>query len=424
MKYTDYVDLNYRPAKSDLVCEFYVEPAKGVSMKKATGAVASESSIGTWTTITKAPPRINKLGARVFLIKGNYVKIAYPFELFELGNMPQILSSIAGNIFGMKDIANLRLEDIKWPYQLMKSFEGPKYGIKGIRKILKIPKRPLIGTIVKPKVGLNSKEHAKVAYESWIGGLDLVKMDENLTSLKFNKFGKNVRESLKMRRKAEKETGEKKIYVPNVTAETTEMLRRARLVKKEGGRCVMIDIITVGWSALQTLRNENLNLILHGHRAGHAMMTRNPKHGISMLVIADIARLIGIDQLHIGTIVGKMAGERQEVTHISEEIEKKFVKERPVGHTLAESWGNIKPVFVICSGGIHPGHIPRIVKFLGKDIILQFGGGCHGHPNGTFSGAKAINQALCATMQNIPLKKCAKTHPELKMAIDKWGVVK
>ncbi len=120
--------------------------------------------------------------------KRKTIKIAYPVELFEAGNMPCILSSIAGNIFGMKAVKNLRLEDISFPEKIVKSFKGPKFGINGVRKVLKVRKRPLVGTIIKPKVGLNPDKHAKVAYEAWVGGCDIVKDDENLTNQKFNPF--------------------------------------------------------------------------------------------------------------------------------------------------------------------------------------------------------------------------------------------
>ena len=415
-----YIDLKYKPDKNDLVCLFRIGPEKGVSIKKAAEHVAGESSIGTWTHVKTMKPRIKKLGAKVFEIKGNYVKIAYPLDLFELGNMSQILSSIAGNIFGMKAIENLRLEDIDWSDELVKSFKGPLYGIKGVRKLLRIPKRPLCGTIIKPKLGLNEKEHAKVAYEAWIGGVDIVKDDENLSDLRFNRFEKRVIETLKMRDKAEKETGERKMYMPNITAETNEMLSRAEFVREQGGEYAMVDIITVGWSGLQTLRdvNDHLKLVLHAHRSGHAAFTRNKKHGISMVVVGDIARLIGLDQLHIGTIIGKMEGVKEEIFTIEEEIEKKIIREH--GHFLAEDWLNIKPVFAVCSGGLHPGLVPYLVKTLGNDIIIQAGGGIHGHKLGTRAGAKAMRQAVDATLNNISLKEYSKNHKELKVALQQW----
>ncbi|MEM2175175.1 MAG: RuBisCO large subunit C-terminal-like domain-containing protein [Candidatus Micrarchaeia archaeon] len=314
-----YIDLKYKP-KKDLICKFYLEPAYGIAFDSAVEQLAAESSIGTWTevaTLEIEEKKILKLAAKVFNLdpKEFTAEIAYPVSAFEKNNVPQILSSIAGNVFGMKDITNLRLIDIKIPNEIVKSFKGPKFGINGIRKLLKIYDRPLLGSIIKPKMGLSPKPHSEVAYECWIGGLDIVKDDENLANQDFNKFKERVRRTLRMKEKAEKETGERKVYMPNITAETNEMIKRAKFVKDEGGEYAMVDIITVGWSALQTLRNENedLKLVLHGHRAGHAAFTRNPKHGISMVVISKLIRLIGLDKLLIGTIVGKMHGEASEV---------------------------------------------------------------------------------------------------------------
>jgi len=403
-----YINLKYKPSANDLICEFRVEPSKGVSIKKAAEHIAAESSIGTWTEVKTMKPRIRKLGAKVFKIKGNYIKVAYPSDLFESGNMPQILSSIAGNIFGMKAVKNLRLEDIHWPSEIIKSFKGPLFGIKGVRNLLKIPKRPLCGCIIKPKLGLNEEEHAKVAYEAWVGGIDIVKDDENLSSMKFNKFEKRILETLKMRNIAEKETGERKIYMPNVTAEIDTMLERANFVKEAGGEYIMVDIITIGWSALQTLRNanEDLKLVLHAHRSGHGALTKNPMHGISMQVIAKITRIIGLDQLHIGTVVGKMFETKEEVLNNCNALKNKM--------------DDLKPVMPVASGGLHPALIPQLIKIFGNDFIAQFGGGCHGHELGTKAGAIAIRQAVDAFTKKISLKEHAKTNKELRIALKQW----
>jgi ribulose-bisphosphate carboxylase large chain len=412
-KYSGYWQPNYKPTKDDLVMIYKIKPTRGVTMEQAAEAVAAESSIGTWTEIATMSPAIQKKGAKVFDIHGNYAKIAYPSELFEPGNMPQIWSSVAGNIFNMKDIESLRLEDAQWPRKLATSFRGPKFGVSGIRKMLKIHDRPLCGTIIKPKLGLSEKEHAKVAYNAWIGGLDIVKDDENLTSQPFNKFYKRVIETLKLKEKAEKETGERKVYMPNVSAETNEMLKRAAFVKKQGGDCLymMVDILTVGWSGLQTLREENekLNLVIHAHRAMHGALTRNPNHGISMKFISETVRMIGVDQLHIGTAVGKMMETKEEVIENKHKIQKNFY--------------GIKPVFAVCSGGLHPGLIPALVKMLGKDIIVQAGGGVHGHPSGTTAGAKAMRQAIDAAISGTDLKTYARHYIELSEAINKWGSI-
>ncbi|MBN1896836.1 MAG: type III ribulose-bisphosphate carboxylase [Candidatus Aenigmarchaeota archaeon] len=409
IKPSGYIQPDYKPGKNDVVCDFYIEPNHGLNVEKAAEHVAAESSIGTWTAVSTMKPQIQKMGAKVFEIKGNNVKIAYPEELFEKGNVPQIMSSVGGNIFGMKHVKNIRLNDIHFTKDIVKSFRGPQVGVKGIRTLLKTHERPLLGTIVKPKIGLDEKEHAKVAYDAWRGGLDIVKDDENLSSMRFNKFEKRIKETLKLRDRAENETGEKKVYMPNITAETEEMKKRAEFVMSNGGEYIMVDIVTLGWSGLQTIRECNMDwkMVMHAHRAGHAAFDRNPKHGISMLVISRISRMIGMDQLHIGTAsVGKMVQEDPAII---------------LQNALNDEWHGLKRTFSVASGGLEPGMLPELVNKMGKDIIAQFGGGCHGHPGGTVKGAMAIRQAAEAVMQGIDLKNYAKDNNELAQALRKWS---
>jgi len=401
----EFIDYKYKPS-NDVIVYFEVEPSKNVNFNEALNALAAESSIGTWTEIN-IPKRVEEMRARVFYKKGSLVKVAYPVELFELNNMSQILSSVAGNIFGMKVVKKLRLLDIEFPRKLLKSYKGPKYGIRGVRKLLKVKSRPLLGSIIKPKIGLHSNEHAKVAYEAWLGGVDVIKDDENLSNQKFNLFEDRVIKTLEMRDKAESETGEKKVYMPNITAETKTMEKRAQFVKDHGGRYLMIDVITTGFSALQTIRNDEFNLVLHAHRAMHGAITRSKDFGISMKTLAKIYRLIGVDQLHIGTIVGKMEGDKKEVLSIKDAITKKL--------------NNIKRTFPVASGGLCPIHVPKIIKYFGNDVIIQAGGGIHGHPDGTFYGAKAMRQAIEATLNKISLSNYAKTHKELMKALKYWS---
>jgi len=415
-----YIDLRHKPNLSNVIAEYYLEPNK-ISLQKAANHVAGESSIDTWSDIkTLSPSIIKKLRPYVFSIntKQKIIKIEYPVELFEKGNIPQILSSLAGNIFGMKAVNNLRLLDIHFPKKIIKSFKGPKYGIKGIRKLTRIKNRPLIGTIIKPKLGLNHEKHAQVAYQAWLGGVDAVKDDENLTSMGFNNFKKRMDITLKMKELAEKETGEVKIYMPNISAETTEMLRRMEYVQKNKGNYIMVDILTTGFSALQTIRNKT-KLPIHAHRAMHAALTKNKKHGISMLVLAKIARLIGVDTLHIGTaFIGKMSESKDEVITTEKEIENRYIKNNR--EILEQNWFNIKPVMAVASGGLCPTQLPKLVKTMGKNVVYNFGGGIHAHPQGTYSGAKSARQALEAVMKNKTLKQYAKTHPELQAALKKW----
>ncbi|MCW8966007.1 MAG: type III ribulose-bisphosphate carboxylase [Candidatus Pacearchaeota archaeon] len=420
-KYKSFIDLKYKPKKTDVVCQFRIIPARGYSFREVASMVAGESSIGTWTEVKTMNPNISKkLTPRVYYLdnRNNRCRIAYPIDLFELGNLPEIMSSIGGNVYGMKSAKALRWEDIKIPKKMLKSFKGPRYGIKGIRKMLGVKTRPLVGTIVKPKVGLNEVEHARVAYEAWAGGCDIVKDDENLTSQSFNEFKKRFLRTIKMMRLVEKETGEKKVYLVNCTAETEEMLRRIKFVEENGGNYIMLDIITLGWGALQTARNHT-KLPIHAHRAGHAMFDRNPDQGMSMEVIAQLARMVGVDTLHIGTAYGKMSGGKDEVLHIEKEMEQDFTVETK--DNLSQNWFGVKPVFGVASGGVYPGIVDKIMNFMGNDVVIQAGGGIHGHPKGSVYGARAMRQAVDATMKGTSLKEYAKNHYELKEALEKWG---
>ncbi|MFX0006564.1 MAG: type III ribulose-bisphosphate carboxylase, partial [Candidatus Hermodarchaeota archaeon] len=373
---------------------------------------------------TLSPEIAKRLKPSTFYIDhdNSIIKIAYTKELFEANNLPQILSAIAGNIFGMKVLRNLRLLDISFPKDIVDTYKGPKFGIEGIEALTQVKDRPLLGTIVKPKVGLTEIEHSQVCGDAWRGGLDIVKDDENLTSMTFNKFEQRIIETLKVRDKVEIETGERKFYMPNITAPLSVMKKRADFVIENGGEYVMVDIVTIGFSALQEIRDylDDKDIVIHAHRAMHAAFTRNKKHGMTMLVLAKLMRLLGMDQLHTGTVVGKMEGGKKEVL----EINRVITEQRITGNNMTlldQDWRNLKGILPVASGGLSPLHIPELIAILGKNMVFQFGGGCHGHPMGTEAGAKAIRQAVDATLENYELKEYAKNNIELAKAIEKWG---
>ncbi len=417
--YGGYVRLGSHPDPDEfLIATFKTVPGPGRTLHQAAEAIAAESSIGTWTSLSTMQQRVlSRLQARIFFMdkKKGILKAAYPIELFEPDNSSQILSDIAGNIFGMKEVASLCLTDFDAPKKYLETFAGPAFGREGVRKIVgtdkKGKRRPHLGTIVKPKVGLSPKEGAKVAYDSWAGGLDFVKDDENLTSHPFSRFEERVVRYLEARDKAESETGHKKVYAPNITAPADLMLRRAELVRSHGGECMMIDVVTAGLSAVQFMRHQNLKLFIHAHRAMYAAYARNPNHGMSMRCLAKLCRMCGTDQLHIGAMLGKMEGSVDDVMQIHRDIN--GVGER-------KQWSRIKPVFSVCSGGLSPLQIPGLYKIIGDDAVYQCGGGVHGHPGGTRAGAKALVQSLQAAKNGVSLAEYAKYHPELAQALAIW----
>lgn len=422
--YLDFVDKTYAPSDDELIAFFKINPSIGTSMEDAAGRVASESSIGTWTTLTTMSPGMRRLMAKAYSFDNGYVKVAYPKDLFEARNVPQLVSSVAGNIFGMKALQTLKLLDLRVPKWYTDDLRGPLKGIVGVRDIFKVYDRPLLATVPKPKVGMTSEEHSHAGYEAWTGGMDLLKDDENLSSQPFNRFEERARQSFRKRDQAEKETGERKDYLINITAETREMTRRAKFVRDLGGSFVMVDILTVGWSALQTIRDEceDLGLAIHAHRAFHAAFTRNPEHGMSMLMVAKLARLIGVDHIHIGTVVGKLESPLEEVKDLHSELTSRDFKGNK--DSLDQSWYSIKQTFPVCSGGLHPGILRDVLNIVSTNIIIQVGGGLWGHPMGGVAGAKAIRQAIDAFLKNVDVQEYAKTHKELTVALDKWGFSK
>lgn len=432
--YNVFVKKDYKPDfDNDVIVVFRITPAKGFSIEEAAGAVASESSVGTWTTLSVLPDRIWRLMGKAYDIKdlgdGSYlVKIAYPVELFEEGNMPGFMASIAGNVFGMKRVKGLRVEDIYLPPSFIKYFKGPVKGIKGVREIYKVYDRPIVGTVPKPKVGYSPDELEKVVYEYLVGGMDYAKDDENLTNQPFCRFEARAKAIMKAIDKAEKETGERKVWLANITADVREMEKRLKLVADYGNPFIMVDVVIVGWSALTYIRDlaEEYGLGIHAHRAFHAAFTRNPHHGVAMYTLAKLYRLIGVDQLHIGTPgVGKLEAKTKDVINHARILREQHYTPDPddIFH-MEQKWLHIKPALPTSSGGLHPGTVPDVIKALGVDIVIQVGGGVLGHPDGPRAGAAAVRQAIEAYLKGIPLDEYAVTHKELKRALEKWGYVK
>jgi ribulose-bisphosphate carboxylase large chain len=404
----------------NIVATYYVE-TRDLSLRAAGVEIAAEESIGTWTEMTLAKHVLaKKLQARVFEAatenrNTGIIKIAFPLDLFdyETSGIPNLLSIVAGNLFSIGTLNNIRLLHLRFPEKYVKAFRGPKFGIEGVRKLVgtEESRRPHVGTIIKPKVGLDPKETARVAYEAAVGGVDFIKDDETLTNQKFCPLEDRVANVAEALDKVKEETGRTVLYSPDITAETYRIAELAEKAMENGAPALMIDVITTGFSAVRLLAEDpSVKVPLHVHRCMHAAMTRNPKHGIAMMVIAELVRLAGGDQLHTGTAAGKMGGKEKGIKEMIE-----------VNNFLRGEFYHLKNVFPVASGGIHPGIVPINVETLGKDLVIQAGGGIHGHPLGTRAGATAMRQAVDATMKGIPIEKYAKEHKELKVALEKWG---
>lgn len=384
----------------ELIAKYHVET--DLPIKKAAQAIASEQSTGTWTEVRGSE---NPLAARVISAKGTEVEVGFPEEIFEPGNIPQYLSVVAGNLFGLEALKKVRLQDVVFPESLVRAHKGPKFGIEDARKILGVFERPFVGTIVKPKVGLDPKGTADIAAAAVRGGLDLVKDDETLTDQAFCPMIPRVEEVMNALDKVERETGKKAFYAVNVTTGADKILERAENAVDHGANMVMVDVLTAGFSALEVL-SKNVNVPIHVHRTMHGAFTRDKGHGISMVVIAKLVRLAGGTNLHTGTYLGKMSRETEENDLARD--------------ALRDVWHGLKRVFPVASGGVYPANVYGNLDGYGIDCIVQAGGGVHGHPDGTTAGARAMVQAVEAWMKKIPVKEYAKDHKELETALKFW----
>jgi ribulose-bisphosphate carboxylase large chain len=385
----------------ELVAKYHVET--DLPIKKAAEAIAAEQSTGTWTEVRGAD---NPLAARVIRAQGDLAEIGFPVELFEPGNIPQYLSVIAGNLFGLGALKKVRLLDADFPESLVRVHRGPRFGIEDARKILDVFDRPLVGTIVKPKVGLDPAGTAEVAAAAVRGGLDLVKDDETLTNQSFCPMVERVEAVMSALDVVEKDTGKKAFYAVNVTTGADQILERAEKAVDHGANMVMVDVLTAGFSALEVL-SRNVKVPVHVHRTMHGAMTRDKGHGISMVVIAKLVRMAGGTNLHTGSYLGKMAREIEENDLCRD--------------ALRNEWHGLKRVFPVASGGIYPATVHANLDGYGIDCIVQAGGGVHGHPGGTTAGARAMVQAAEAWMKRVPLSEYAKDHKELETALKFWG---
>ena len=441
-----YWDADYVPKDTDTICLFRITPQDGVDPVEAAAAVAGESSTATWTVVwTDRLTACDSYRAKAYKVEpvpgipGQYFAwVAYDLILFEEGSIANMTASLIGNVFSFKPLRAARLEDIRIPVAYIKTFKGPPTGLVVERERLDKFGRPLLGATTKPKLGLSARNYGRVVYEGLKGGLDFMKDDENINSQPFMHWRDRFLYVMDAVNKASAATGEVKGSYLNVTAATMEdMYERAEFAKDLGSVIVMIDLV-IGYTAIQSMSNwaRKHDMILHLHRAGHGTYTRQKNHGVSFRVIAKWMRLAGVDHIHAGTAVGKLEGDPMTVQGYYNVCRDSYTKQDlPRGLFFDQDWADIKKVMPVASGGIHAGQMHQLLDLFGDDVILQFGGGTIGHPQGIQAGAVA-NRVALETMVKARnegrdiksegpeiLKKAAQFCTPLKQALDTWGEI-
>lgn len=333
-----------------------------------------------------------------------FVQVAYP-EVNIGEQIPMLLTTVVGNISMGGDI---KLVDIRFPKKYVAGFQGPKFGIDGIREILGVPKRPLLNNMIKPCTGYTCEVGAELFRKAATGGCDIVKDDELIADASFNSLLERVKCYMEIEKQVYEETGEHTLYTVNVTDKIPRVFENARRAVELGCNALMINYLAVGFPVMQALADDpsiNVPILAHMDVAGAFYMS--PYHGMSShLVLGKLPRLAGADVVVIPAPYGK-----------APVIDYKF---KNVAKNLSFPLYNLKPTFPMASGGITPSMVPQVVAALGNDIVIGSGGGIHAHPQGPIAGGKAFRQAIDATMQGIPVAEYAREHEELAVALKEW----
>jgi ribulose-bisphosphate carboxylase large chain len=438
-----YWDPKYVIRETDVLACFRMAPQDGVDSIEAAAALAGESSTATWTVVwTDLLTACDLYRAKAFRVAGVpnapgsfFALVAYDIDLFEEGSLANLTASIIGNIFGFKAVRALRLEDMRFPVAILKTFQGPATGLVVERERLDKFGRPLLGATVKPKLGLSGKNYGRVVYEGLKGGLDFLKDDENINSQPFMRYRERFLYSIEGVMVATAHAGEVKGHYLNTTAATMEhMYERANFAADLGSLIVMIDLV-IGYTAIQSMAYwaRKHDVILHLHRAGNSTYSRQKDHGMNFRVICKWMRMAGVDHIHAGTVVGKLEGDPRMIKGFYKTLLDVQTSATPhEGLFFSQEWASLRKCLPVASGGIHCGQMHQLVHYLGVDVVFQFGGGTIGHPDGIQAGATANRVALEAMIlarnegrdfvaegESI-LKSAAKKCSSLQTALDLW----
>ena len=362
-----YLDTTYRPEPTDLLCSYHLEPTAGKSLAAVAEELCSKAAIDASTGAHR-----EKLAARAYSIDGNTVKVAFPTEHFEPGNIPQMLSVVAGRIFGLTNLGNLRLLDIQFPAAYVKGFRGPAHGSEALHQYFDNPERPLVAALMAPEVGMDLKTYTQKASAVLLGGCDIVRDSHQLTDLPNNRFEERVKSVLALRHEAAKKTELPKLYFPNVTGAGDVVLKRTQFALQAGCKGVVIDFQTCGFGILQMLRNEFPDLIIYADRTSHGAQARNKRHGISMTTLGKLARLAGADLVEIGSVTGDMIETQAQVVQLHAILLAEHYITQDL-RRLNQNWFGLKKAVPVISGGITSDDIRDLRYTFGHNMVLQFG---------------------------------------------------
>jgi ribulose-bisphosphate carboxylase large chain len=407
----------------------------GLPLEKAADTMAGEQSTGTFTRVPGETVELRERhGARVESIReldsaaapslpGAFVPPSAPpvyrraevelsWPLSNLGpSLPNLLATVAGNLFELNPFSGLRLLDIDLPAEFLERYCGPRFGVAGTRRLSGVYERPLIGTIIKPSVGLSPEATADIAGKLAEGGIDFMKDDELQADGPHCPFEQRFTAVMNVLGKHADRTGKMVMYAVNITGDIDEMRRRHDRVAEAGGACVMVGIHSVGVAGLAALRRHTA-VPIHGHRNGWGLFGRSPAIGVSFIAWQKIWRLAGVDHLHVNGIANKFCESDESVAASARECL------RPMFDVPGKGC-EVMPVF---SSGQTARQAPATYRALGSaDLIFAAGGGIMAHPGGIAAGVRSLHEAWRAAIEGIPLETYAAAHPDLQAALARFS---
>jgi ribulose-bisphosphate carboxylase large chain len=332
------------------------------------------------------------------------VTLAWPLETIG-PSLPNLLATVAGNLFELKPVTGLRLVDISLPPPFAQTYAGPAFGISGTRRLAGVERGPLIGTIIKPSVGLGPRETAELVHELCAAGIDFIKDDELQSDGRGCPFDARVSAVMRVIEAHADRTGKKPMYAFNLTGDLDQMRRRHDVLVRHKATCLMASLNSVGLVGMIELRRFS-ELPIHAHRNGWGYLSRHPMLGWSYLAWQKIWRLAGADHMHVNGVDNKFA-----------ESDESCLASARACHTpmFAAKPCTVMPVF---SSAQTPLQAHATYEGLGSaDLIVTAGGGIMAHPDGVSAGVSAMRHAWEAAIAGIPLAEHARTHPALAHAL-------
>lgn len=395
---------------------------------RAAEVIAGEQSSGTFVALAAETPELKaRSGARVERLEvletasapslptpkasSRYTRctleLSWPIE--NLGAcLPTLMATIAGNLFELRCVTGLRLTDLRLPASFAAAYPGPAFGIDGTRRLAGVAEGPLIGTIIKPSVGLSPEQTAQQVRELVDGGIDFVKDDELQADGPHCPFDERVRAVMRVVNDAAERSGKKAMVAFNLTGDLDKMRRRHDLVLAQGGTCVMVCLNSVGLVGLHELRR-HAQLPIHAHRAGWGYLNRSPALGWDYAPWQKIWRLAGADHLHVNGLRNKFSEPDASVIAAARAVLAPATEAAPM---------TAMPVFSSGQTGLQA---HDTYAALGRaDLIHTAGGGIFGHPQGVAAGVEALRASWDAAIAGVPLARHAQRVPALAAALDFW----